>query len=169
MAKNTDTQADEGALAWTPWLSWLLEHSETVAPEVNDPKSSPASANGNQCGGSNDGTMEWVHVDPDDADSGTLPRECMDPAFLAWVNSEGRHLMEDDPEAIKGATAALCGQDKARAAAVRELINERWKKAATVYKEQVKNKTEETQEKPLKNVTQDKWTSKNLAFPKLRF
>ncbi|KAM6505250.1 hypothetical protein FSOLCH5_014483 [Fusarium solani] len=113
--------------------------------------------------------MEWVHVDPYDAESGTLPQECMDPAFLSWVNSEGRHLIEDHPEAIKGVTGALRGQDKDRAAAVRELINERWKEAAAIYKEQTHETKAKKVKESTKDVTQDKWTSKNLIFPKLDF
>ncbi|KAJ4321427.1 hypothetical protein N0V84_005349 [Fusarium piperis] len=169
MANNTDTQMDERALAWMPWLSWLKEHPESIAPEVNDPKSRPPSKEDSKCEDSDDDTAEWVHVEPYDAESGTLPRECMNPAFLAWVNSEGRHLMEDDPKAIKGVTRVLRGQDKNRAAIVRELIKERWKKAAAVYEEQTKNKTKKARKEPLRYVTQDKWTSENLIFPKLSF
>ncbi|KAJ3454823.1 hypothetical protein MRS44_013423 [Fusarium solani] len=100
---------------------------------------------------------------------GTLPQDCMDPAFLSWVNSEGRHLIEDHPEAIKGVTGALRGQDKDRAAAVRELINERWKEAAAIYKEQTHETKAKKVKESTKDVTQDKWTSKNLIFPKLDF
>ncbi|KAL2672340.1 hypothetical protein Neosp_013044 [[Neocosmospora] mangrovei] len=172
MAKQTSTEADELAAAWTPWLNWLLEHPEAVMPEANDTKSIQIPVKCEVCESTNSGTVDWAYVDPYDAECGTLPRECMDPDFLVWVNSEGRHLMEDNPEAVKGVTEALGGLDRDRAAAVRELIQERWKKAAAVYKEQAqeaKDKPEKTEEEPVKNVTQDSWTFKNLIFPKLSF
>ncbi|KAI8651294.1 hypothetical protein NCS55_01373300 [Fusarium keratoplasticum] len=172
MAKQTSIETNERAAAWIPWLTWLLEHPETVTPEVNGTKSPPTTKEGDEGECADDNTVDWVYVDPYDAECGTLPRECMDPDFLIWVDSEGRHLMEDDPEAIKGVTGALRGLDRDRAAAVRELIQERWKKVAAVYKEQAqeaRNKPEKTEEEPFKHVTQDKWTSKNLIFPKLYF
>jgi hypothetical protein len=172
MAKQTSTETNERAAAWIPWLTWLLEHPETVTPEVNDTKSPPTTKEGDEGEHADDSTVDWVYVDPYDAECGTLPRECMDPDFLIWVNSEGRHLMEDDPEAIKGVTEALRGLDRDRAAAVRELIQERWKKAAAVYKEQAqeaKHMPKKVEEEPVRNVTQDKRTSKNLIFPKLSF
>ncbi|EEU35179.1 uncharacterized protein NECHADRAFT_87295 [Fusarium vanettenii 77-13-4] len=172
MAKQTSTETNERAAAWTPWLGWLLEHPEAVVPEVNDTKSVRIPIQCRICDSINSSTVDWVYVDPYDAECGTLPRECMDPDFLIWVNSEGRHIMEDNPEAVKGVTEALRGLDRDRAAAVRELIQERWKKAAAVYKEQAqkaKDETTKTEEEPVKNVTQDKWTSKYLIFPKLSF
>ncbi|KAJ4172369.1 hypothetical protein NW754_002563 [Fusarium falciforme] len=172
MAKQTDVETNERAAAWIPWLTWLLEHAETVTPEVNDTKSSPTTKEGGESECADDSTVDWVYVDPYDTECGTLPRECMDPDFLIWVNSEGRHLMEDDPEAIRGVTEALRGLDRDRAAAVRRLIQERWKKAAAVYKEQAqeaKDKPKKTEKEPVKDVTQDEWTSKNLIFPKLSF
>ncbi|KAI8652107.1 hypothetical protein NCS56_01427900 [Fusarium sp. Ph1] len=173
MVKQTSIETNERAAAWIPWLTWLLEHPETVTPEVDDTKSPPDTKEGDEGECADDSTVDWVYVDPYDdpydTQYGTLPRECMDPDFLIWVNSEGRHLMEDDPEAIKGVTEALRGLDRDRADVVRELIKERWKKAAAVYKEQVheaKNKLEKTEEEPAKYVTR---TSKNLRFPKLSF
>lgn len=172
MAKQTDVETKECAAAWIPWLTWLLEHPETVTPEVKDTKSPPTTEESDERECADDSTVDWVYVDPYDAEWGILPRECMHPDFLIWVNSEGRHLMEDDREAIEGVAKALRGLDRDRAAAVRELIQERWKKAAAVYKEKVqeaRNKPEKPEEKPVKNVTQDEWTSKNLIFPKLSF
>ncbi|RSL58256.1 hypothetical protein CEP54_007894 [Fusarium duplospermum] len=169
--KTTNPETNELALAWIPWLSWLSEHPERVDPEANKSKSPPTTEEDGECECDDNGTVDWVYVDPYDAECGTLPRECMDPDFLIWVNSEGRYLMEDDPEAIKGVTEALRGLDRERAAAVRELINERWKKAAAIYKEQAHEAKDrpKVEDKPVKNLTQDKWTSKNLIFPKLSF
>ncbi|RTE72270.1 hypothetical protein BHE90_013333 [Fusarium euwallaceae] len=170
--KMTDTETNKLALAWTPWLRWLSEHPDRVTLEPDNTKSPPTTEEAGERERADNDTVDWVYVDPYDAECGTLPRECMDPDFLIWVNSEGRHLVEDDPAAIKGVTEALRGLDRERAAAVRELINERWKKAAAIYKEQAheaKDKPKKVEEEPVKNVTQDKWTSKNLIFPKLSF
>ncbi|UPK99953.1 hypothetical protein LCI18_010888 [Fusarium solani-melongenae] len=172
MEKQASIETNERAAAWIPWLTWLSEHPETVTPEVNDTKSPPTTKEGDEGERADDSTVDWAYADPYDAEFGTLPPECMDPDFLIWVNSEGRHLMEDDPEAIKGVTGALSGLDRDRAAALRELIQERWKKAAAVYKEQAqgaRKKPEKTEEKPSKRVTKDRWTYKNLIFPKLAF
>ncbi|KAI8711546.1 hypothetical protein NCS52_01418400 [Fusarium sp. LHS14.1] len=151
MAKQTSAETDERAAAWIPWLSWLLEHPEAVVPEVNNTQSVRIPVRCRTCDSTNGSTVDWVYADPYDAECGTLPRECMDPDFLVWVNSEGRHLMEDNPEAVKGVTEALSGLDRDRAAA------------------EAKDKLEKTEEEPVKNVTQNSWTFKNLIFPKLSF
>ncbi|KAM0431311.1 hypothetical protein ACHAPT_005285 [Fusarium lateritium] len=139
MTKWTDHETDERARAWTPLLNWLSEYRGSTESEPSQTEKSATDAKSTKESSASDEDGEWVCIDGDtadhDAQGSPLPPVCRDPGFLKWINSDGRHLIEDDPRAIRWVAKALDGPDRNWAFVMRDLINLEWKKAAAIYQE----------------------------------